>query len=115
MTVLINRPARFNLEVPLCFKTGDDQIIGQTLNVSESGLLVRFPVPLDIWVVGQISLTVGEYYIEIDARVARAQDNDYGLSFLIEDDNDRLAIRILNDFAVTGVVPANAGQPNPDL
>ncbi len=58
-------------------------------------------------------MTVGEYYIEIEVRVARMQSDDYGLSFLINDDNDRLAIRILNDFAIS--VASGSTTTPPDL
>lgn len=110
MNVPLDRSARFKLDVPLFFKIGDTQQAGHTVNVSQSGLLAHFDTPLEIWEVGEISLTVGEYYLEIEARVARAEGDDHGLSFIIENDNDRVAIRILNDFAIsvaTGVPMAH--------
>ena len=56
---------------PLSFKTSDGMITGQTIDVSESGILVRLDSPVELWLVGELSLTAGEYYIQIEARVAR--------------------------------------------
>ncbi len=99
MNAPTNRSTRCSLEVPLSFKTSDGMITGQTIDVSESGILVRLDSPVELWLVGELSLTAGEYYIQIEARVARTFGDGCGLSFLIENDMDRLSIGILYDYA----------------
>lgn len=103
---------RFKLVVSLSFKTPDGTIAGHTIDVSQSGLLAKFNEPVELWVVGEISLTVGEYYLEIKARVARTLEDGCGLSFLIEDHNDRQAVAILNDYAISlvNIPTANSSQ-----
>lgn len=75
------------------------EVTGTTINVSESGMLVRLGQALEPWVEGEIFAEVGEYYLSIGARVARVQDRDAGLSFLVETDNDRQSIEIMLEFA----------------
>jgi hypothetical protein len=99
LTDVINRPARTSLAVSVLFTADGVQVEGQSVNVSESGLLVNFTQPLDVWTSGELSLVVGEYVLSIHARVARVHDRSAGLSFLVDTDNDRLTIRIMVDYA----------------
>ncbi len=69
--------------------------------MSDSGMLTRLDAPVELWMVGEIAMTIGPYYVEFEARVARTQGQEYGLSFLLENPNDIRAVRILNDYAVS--------------
>ena len=100
LTSLQNRPTRFDLRSPISFIVGDLELTGHCVNVSETGLLVTFDQPIELWISGEILLVAGDYYLNIKARVARTQGLDSGMSFLIETDNDRLTIQILVDFAI---------------
>lgn len=102
------RPGRFGLAVPLSFVADNVKQQGCCINVSESGLLATFARPIDIWTEGEISLLIGGYYVDIGARVARTQLPEIGFAFLIHTENDRLAIRIMLDFARTGVMDCPA-------
>ena len=101
MVTLINRPPRLDLDIPFNFKVSELLISGRTVNVSESGLLARLELPVELWMVGDLSMTVGAYYIELEARVARTHAEEYGLSFLINSESDRRAVSVLNDYALS--------------
>lgn len=101
LTTYINRPSRIALDLPFELRVAGVVTGGQTVNVSESGLFARLDVPVELWMVGEISMTVGAYYIELDVRVARTHGDGYGLSFLLDNPNDHRAVRVLNDYALS--------------
>jgi hypothetical protein len=93
------RPERSDLRVPLTFKVNDVRVSGHSVNVSSSGILVRLDEPVELWIGGENSLEVGEWMIEIQARVARMQGRDVGLAFVIRNDHDRLAVQLILEYA----------------
>lgn len=89
------RLTRFHLDLAVSFVADGRTHGGQSLNVSESGLLARFDQLPEIWSEGQLLLEVGERYLSINARVARVHGNDVGLAFSVATENDQETIRIL--------------------
>ncbi len=104
--MLASRPARFDLNVPLSFRTEDAVEEGHCINVSATGMLAVFNQPVELFTEGELSLLVGEYFVTIRARVARVQNGDHGLAFQIDNENDRLTVQILVDFAAASHQPA---------
>ena len=96
---LVQRPTRFDLNASLSFKADEDIVEGHCVNVSASGMLAVFNQPVELFTVGEISMLIGEYYINITGRVARVLSNDHGIAFLIDNDSDRLTAKVLVDFA----------------
>ena len=106
MAPLLVRPARFDLNVALSFKTDDGIVEGHCVNVSASGMLAVFNREIDLFTVGEISLEVGEYFVNITARVARVQSGDHGLSFRIDNDSARDPIQVRVNYAASMHHPA---------
>jgi hypothetical protein len=95
----VDRLPRFALNVPVTFRTEAGSMVGYCINVSASGMLVAFAEPAELFTVGEVSLLAGEYYVSMQARVARTDGKDAGLAFLISTENDRAASLLLADFA----------------
>ncbi|ADW69914.1 PilZ domain-containing protein [Granulicella tundricola] len=93
------RPARFDLNLALTFAGDEGVLEGHCVNVSASGMLAAFARPVELFTNGELSLLVGEFYVNVKARVARTQGFDAGLAFIIETENDRHAVRLLVEFA----------------
>jgi hypothetical protein len=89
------RSTRFRLDLAISFVSDGRTFDGLSLNVSNSGLLARCDRLPEIWTDGQLFLEVGEHCININARVARVQENDVGFTFSIITQNDRLAVSLL--------------------
>jgi hypothetical protein len=53
------------------FHFADTRASGHSVNISESGILAVFDLSLDIWIEGQLSAFVGEWHINVEARVVR--------------------------------------------
>jgi hypothetical protein len=103
------RILRAELNLPIRFFSTDGLITGHCLNISASGMLVLFDRPVAVWMVGELSVLVeeGSNNITIEARVARVDGRQAGLSFYIEDDdNDRLTVGRLMLFAAEHPQPA---------
>ncbi len=77
---------------------------GLSADVSESGISATFEKPLDIWTVGELTLMVDDFFLSIKVRVAREQGRTYGMAFVINNDNDRLAVGIMVNYASTHVI-----------
>jgi hypothetical protein len=105
-----DRLPRFDLNVPITFQTEEGTAIGHCVNVSASGMLVAFEEAAELFIVGELSLLVGDFYVSIRARVARTNGKDAGLAFLIRTENDRLASRILAEYAASRLQPEEAGK-----
>ena len=101
MTPIPIRPVRFDMNVSLSFKIDDGVVEGHCVNVSASGMLAVFSREVDLFTKGEISLRVGEYFVNITARVARVLNGDHGLAFQIDNENDRKTTQVLVDYAAT--------------
>ncbi len=99
------RPHRFDLNVPLTFAADGEVVCGHCVNVSQSGMLALFDIPLELFTNGELSLTVGEYVLSIRARVARTQGKDAGLAFFLTTENDHRTVAILLEFAAAHLQP----------
>ena len=99
MTTRLIRPARFDLNVPLTFKTEDGVLYGHCVNISTSGMLAVFNPEVQLFTQGEIALETGEYFVNITARVARVLGSDHGLAFKIDSDSDRRTIQVLIEYA----------------
>ena len=78
---------------------------GHCVNVSQSGMLVQFESPIELFTVGTLSLSVGEYLLSIRARVARTEGTDAGMAFLMSTENDHRTVDILVQFAHAQLQP----------
>ncbi len=107
------RPSRFDLNVPLSFLTEGEVLNGHCVNVSQSGMLVLFDAPIDLFTEGTLSLTADEYILSIRARVARTQGNDAGMAFFLTTENDHRTVAILLEFATVHLQPARDPDTQP--
>jgi hypothetical protein len=90
-----NRAHRVNLKFPVVFEHDCGKTTGQTVDISESGLLVDFDEVLEVWTTGDL-LIVGEgWRLQITARVARVHGRQAAFAFRNMDPNDLAIIRDL--------------------
>lgn len=64
-----------------------------------------------MWTVGELLMMVDDHYLSIKARVVREHGKDYGMAFLINNDNDLLTIRIILGFASSHSVTVEQLKP----
>ena len=102
MVTYQQRAPRLNLSFPLEFRVDDAPTLGHCLNLSESGLLGVFDVPLDLWTSGELLLQFNETRCWVPARVARSAEHEAGLSFLFRGEREREVVRSLLRQAETG-------------
>ena len=100
VNTFVSRSPRFGLDLPIRFFSEDGLEIGRCVDVSESGLLGFFERPLSVWTSGELTASLGDDSVSVKARVARVEGRQAGLSFQSENENDRLAILKLIDFAL---------------
>ena len=100
VNTFVSRSPRFGLDLPIRFFSQDGLATGRCVDVSESGLLGAFDRPLGVWTSGELTASLGDESVSVKARVARVDGRNAGLSFQTENENDRLAILKLIDFAL---------------
>ncbi|MGI4755516.1 MAG: PilZ domain-containing protein [Janthinobacterium lividum] len=93
--IAVVRAKRVDLSFPLCFVYEGQEIRGNCLNISESGLMANFEQELELWTTGRLQLSFARAAVTVGARVARCVERDAGLSFLFEAESERTAIRAL--------------------
>jgi PilZ domain len=99
----VPRSTRYDLELPIRFFSTEGFVTGHLLNVSESGLLVKFDKSVEVWTVGEVSAyvtDVGDGYININARVSRIDNNREAALTFTESANDYPSIRYLVALAI---------------
>lgn len=111
MPVYQPRAERLNLSFPLTFRSDDDTVPGSCLNISSSGLLGQFVRPLDLWVMGQVSLQTGRGNLSLKARVARVIEREAALAFVLSTEAERQSVRDLVNFAATNTHLAGGMPP----
>jgi hypothetical protein len=89
------RASRVRLKTPVMFDFPGGRAWGESIDISESGILAVFTQMLDIWLIGRLSILVGEQPIDIEARVARVDGRTAGLSFRQASDKQHAIIRDL--------------------
>lgn len=95
----ISRAPRFALKVPVVLYLRDHMASGQSINVSESGMLARFDRTLDIWLKGHLCAVAGEWHLSIDVHIARVDGRVTALAFEIKGEGDRTTIQKLIELA----------------
>jgi len=80
-TGLIPRAPRIPLRISVIFDFAGGRARGRSTDISASGILAVFDRRLDIWLIGQLSILVGERPIAIEVRVARVNGLIAALSF----------------------------------
>ena len=93
MNALQQRSLRYELHFPVEFLAEGRIILGECLNISDSGMLGTFEEPLELWVVGELRLHTGQSSRKLDVRVSRVDGHNAGLLFRHESERDRLFIR----------------------
>ncbi len=72
--LFVDRAERQDVSFPLLFTSGDGEMVPGTCdNLSESGLLATFTLPLDIWTHGKVNLSFGAGLLGVHVRVACAR------------------------------------------
>ena len=93
------RAPRFELKVPVVLYLRDHMASGQSVNVSESGMLVRFDRTLEIWLKGHLCAVAGEWHLSINVHIIRVDGQLTALAYEIGSEGDRATIRKLIELA----------------
>jgi hypothetical protein len=94
-TGFIPRAPRISLRIPVIFDFSGGRAQGQSVDISESGVLAVFDQRLDVWLVGQLWLLAGEERITIEACIARVSGLTAALSFRSMSMTDRTRVQNL--------------------
>jgi hypothetical protein len=95
----IPRSLRFALNVPVVLYLRDHMASGRSINVSDSGMLVRFDQTLEIWLKGHLCVVAGEWHLSIDVHIIRVEGQLTALAYEIGSEGDRATIRKLIELA----------------
>ena len=74
-------------------------------------MLAIFEHPIELFTVGELSMLVGDYYVNITVRVVRVESGDHGLAFQIDTETDRSSILILMEFLAASTMSASVAGP----
>jgi hypothetical protein len=103
LTDLAARAPRVSLRIPVLFYFAGASAKGQSVDISESGILAVFDQRLDNWLTGQLSIMVGEGHISVEARVSRVDGRAAALIFRGMSDKNRAIIQSLTKDATAGL------------
>lgn len=108
MSIYRDRAPRVDVTFPLEFITGEERVFGVCENLSESGLLARFSVELEIWVDGEVDLHFGTDLLGVKVRVARVIGSRAGLAFHFTGEHQRQKVReLIESTQKKGLLPQN--------
>ena len=62
-------------------------------------MFATFHQIVEMWTIGELSLSLEEYKLNLKARVVRLEGRDTGLAFISKSDADRRTVRMLMDLA----------------
>jgi hypothetical protein len=91
---IANRAPRYAFTMRVRFRSPDGLMLGETVDMSASGMLVRFDHPVEVWLAGELSTFVLAN-LTVRVKVMRSDDRVAGLAFLIRSDADRAAVKEL--------------------
>lgn len=92
MAAYQNRAERVAARFPVTLTIENQSLSGECINISESGMLARFPVSLELWTIGEATLHFAEGVLALRTRVARVLDLEAGLVFLFTNDDQRSTV-----------------------
>ena len=98
--VIANRAPRYALKVPVRFSSADGLAIGETVDISASGMLVMFERPVDVWLVGELHTYVHAHPLMLIVRVIRTDGRRTAVTFRVRTDADLQAVSELMTVAV---------------
>jgi hypothetical protein len=101
------RSPRLAFNAPVVFYFDGGEVRGHSVNISESGMLAVFDAQLDGRLVGKLSAVVGEWHINIRARVVRIEGRVAAFAFRDVNETDRVAIQTLIEHAKPNVSGCN--------
>ena len=89
---VVNRAPRYALRLAVWYSSADGLALGETVDISASGMLVDFEHFLDVWLTGELTTQVHGHTLNLIARVVRLEGHRAALTFRIRGDEDRAAI-----------------------
>ena len=89
------RMPRFGIDFALAFEASGGVITGRCRNLSDTGLLAVFALPLGLGMSGTIRLMPADLEIELLGRVTHADGFEAGVSFDFRSDQERQLLRAM--------------------
>jgi len=100
---IIARAFRLSLKTPVIFYFAGGKVRGNSVNISESGMLVEFDRTQEVWLTGRILAQIGEWRLSTSVRVARVDGRMTAFAFQGMSDIDRTRIHKLIEDANEGL------------
>ena len=91
----ISRARRVPLIFPAVFDHDHGTAKGQTVDMSESGVLVNFNTAVEVWTTGKLSIEGRGWRLQLTARVARVNGLQAAFAFRDLDESGRASLRDL--------------------
>lgn len=100
---MVARASRLSLKTPVLFSFAGGKVRGNSVNISELGMLAEFDRGQEIWLTGRILAQIGEWRLSIGVCVVRVDGRKTAFSFREISDVDRSRIRELVENATEGL------------
>jgi hypothetical protein len=109
--IFVPRAPRFVLKTSIYIQFPEGTVKGRSINVSDSGMAAVFEQRMDMWATGRLDAAVGDSHVKLNVRVARADGREAALTYRIANDDDRIAIQKLIDYAIQTGAPPYGDMP----
>lgn len=90
-----SRAARLSFKFSISFHADGQIVVGESVDLSESGILVKFDEIIEAWIIGELIIQTEKDIFVIRARVARVDGSQAGLVFRPETEAEHEAVRML--------------------
>ena len=97
------RASRLSLKTPVMFYFAGGKVRGNSVNISESGMLAEFERGQEDWLKGRILAQIGEWRMSIDVSVVRVEGHLTAFAFRGMSDIDHARIHKLVEDATEGL------------
>src|SRR5215475_13640496 len=104
------RTPRYKVDLPVLLILADARIQGRCREISKEGMTVEFREPLASETTGSISLSYKNVALDLGVSVTHSGKGADGLKFLIETDQDKVAVERL-----VALLAGSTGQTGPVL
>ena len=99
----IARASRLRLKTPVIFYFAGGKVRGNSVNISESGMLAEFDRVPEVWLTGRILAQIGEWRLSTNVSVIRVDGRMTAFAFREMSDMDRTRIHKVVEDATEGL------------
>jgi hypothetical protein len=104
------RTPRYLANLPVLLRVENASIGGRCIEFGKEGMRVELERPVSAEARGSVKISCQDFTFELGVQVTRAGEDDYGLRFLFEAEQDRTTADRL-----VSMLMGSSGQPGPVL